>query len=442
MAEKEIILKSLAFWNDWWFEEIEPESVVREKHLSEILELMDMREAVVLLGIRRSGKSTLMYQLVDRLMKEWSAENICYVNFDDNALVPFRSNVDFLDKVYETYLEYQDPEGKVFLFLDEIQNVANWQHWVKKLYDKNRNIKFVLSGSSASLLKTEYATLLTGRNILHVVYPLSFQEFLMFKNVSTKDLHGYLLRHGPKLKRHLNEYLKYGGFPEVVLTDSDKLKTELLKNYFTGIIARDVLMHHKIRDATKVENLAHFLLTNSSNLISAKKLGNVIKSSTHTVLEYLQILEDVYLIYTVPYFSFTLKEQMLRPRKVYCIDSGLRNAVSFRFSEDIGRIAENTVFLQLKRMGHEVYYWKSEKGREVDFLIKSGIDIIELVQVCWNMDAKVLERETRALKEAMEHFDLKESLIITEDYASIENVGDRAIRFVPLYQWLIEVKNV
>lgn len=185
-------------------------------------------------------------------------------------------------------------------FSNEIQNVANWQNCVKKLYDKNRNTKFVLSGSSASLLKTEYATLLTGRNILHVVYSLSFKEFLMFKDVSTKDLHGYLLRHGPKLKRHLNEYLKYGGFPEVVLTDSNKLKTEFLKNYFTDIIARYVLMHHKIRDAAKVENLAHFLLTNSSNLISAKKLGNVIKSSTHTVLEYLRILEDVCLIYTVP----------------------------------------------------------------------------------------------------------------------------------------------
>lgn len=432
MEKIEVITRSLAFWNGWWYGESGYESVLRKEYLDDLIPLLGLKEAIILLGVRRSGKSTLMSQLIQHLLQEHPPENICYVNFDDNSLVPFIKDPGFLDELFDIYIEEKNPKGKIYLFFDEVQNLEGWERWVKKIYDKNQEIKFVLTGSSSSLLKKEYSSLLTGRQITREVYPLSFREFLAFNNFKVADK-GYLLKNRPRIRRFLTDYMKYGGFPEVVLQKSDRLKVEQLKNYFTGIIARDVLMRYNIRDAGKIENLGYMLIANISNLLSARKLGNAIKSSPNTVLDYLRILEEVYLVFCVPYFSYSVKEQLSKPRKLYCIDQGLRNAAGFSFSEDFGRIAENIVFLHLKRQGFDVYYWKGKKGREIDFVVKSGMEIVGLYQVSWEIDEKVKERETKALKEGMKHFNVKKSTVITRDYL----FEDGEITFIPLWIWLV-----
>jgi len=433
MTDTTIIQKALSFWNSWWYGEGVPDSIPRTEYLNNLIPLLDMREIVVLMGIRRSGKSTLLYQMVEHLLKTGSSHNICYI-FDDNALIPFAKDPDFLQAVYETYLEEQGPVGRVFLLFDEIQNLKNWEAWVKKMYDKNRDVKFIITG-----LQKEYSSLLTGRVITTEVYPLSFGEYLTFTGLDLADkTRGYLLNQKPAIKRKLSEYMRYGGFPEVVLQNVERLKVEQLKNYFTGIVARDVLMRYSLRDASKIEGVSHLLLTGIAAPVSARKLGNTLGISPHTVLDYIRILEEVYLVQTLPFFSYSLKEQMSRQKKVYCIDSGIKNAIGFTFSRDIGRTAENIVFLSLIRPGSEVFYWKNEKGWEVDFVVKSRLDVGELVQVCWDLSSKVEERAVRGLAAAMEHFNLKKSTIITEDTLKEETIGENVIEFVPLWLWLLK----
>ena len=434
-----IVQKALSFWNGWWYGESVPDSIPRTEYLDNLIPLLDMREIIVLMGIRRSGKSTLLYQMIEHLLKTGSAHNICYINFDDNALIPFAKDPDFLQTVYETYLEEQEPGGRVFLFFDEIQNIQSWEAWVKKMYDKNRDVKFIITGSSSSLLQKEYSSLLTGRVITTEVYPLSFSEYLTFMGLDLSDkTQGYLLNQKPAIKRKLSGYMKYGGFPEVVLQEMERFKIEQLKNYFTGIIARDVLLRYSLRDASKIEGLSHLLLTSIAAPVSARGLGNTLGISPHTVLDYIRILEEVYLVQTLPFFSYSLKEQVSRQKKVYCIDSGIRNAIGFTFSKDVGKTAKNIVFLSLKRRGSEVFYWKNEKGWEVDFVVKSGLDVGELVQVCWDLSGKSENREVRALNAAMEHFNLKKSTIITEDTLKEEPFGENVIEFVPLWLWLLK----
>jgi len=434
-----IIRRVLSFWNGWWYGEEVPDFIPRWEYLTDLISLLDMREIVVLMGVRRSGKSTLLYQMIEHLLKTNSSRNICYINFDDNALIPFVKDPEFLQVLYETYLEEQEPMGRVFLFFDEVSNLENWETWVKKMYDKNRDIKFIVTGSSSSLLRKEYASLLTGRVITTEVYPLSFSEYLTFTGSEPTDkTSGHLLNYKPAIKRKLAEYMKFGGFPEVVLQEVERFKIEQLKNYFSGIIARDVLMRYSLRDASKIERLSHLLLTSIASPVSARKLGNALGISPHTVLDYIRILEEVYLVHSLSFFSYSLKDQMLRTNKIYCIDSGLRNATGFTFSEDMGRNAENIVFLTLKRSGSEFFYWKNEKGWEVDFVVKSGMNIKKLIQLCWDFSEEVEEREIRALTVAMEYFNLKKSTIITEDTLKDEHIREMVIEFVPLWLWLLK----
>lgn len=439
MIDTTIIQKALSFWNGWWYGEGVPDSIPRTEYMDNLLPLLDMREIVVLMGIRRSGKSTLLYQMIEHLLKTCSTHNICYINFDDNALIPFAKDPDFLQTVYETYLEEHAPVERVFLFFDEIQNIQNWEAWVKKMYDKNRDVKFIITGSSSSILQKEYSSLLTGRVITTEVYPLSFGEYLTFTGLDLADKTlGYLLNQKPAIKRKLSEYMRYGGFPEVVLQNVERLKVEQLKNYFTGIIARDVLLRYSLRDASKIEGVSHLLLTGIAAPVSARKLGNTLGISPHTVLDYIRILEEVYLVQTLPFFSYSLKEQMSRQKKIYCIDNGIKNAIGFTFSKDMGRTAENVVFLSIRRSGSGVFYWKNEKGWEVDFVVKPGLDVGELVQVCWDLSGKSENREVRALNAAMEYFNLKKSTIITEDTLKEETIGENVIEFVPLWLWLLK----
>lgn len=418
-----------------WYEKEIPKTLPRDVDINN---LVRNNFIIDILGSRRSGKTYLMYRIIDSLKRE---KNIIYINFEDRKLWPLSDKTldEILNFIYEEGLI--EKHKKIYLFLDEIQHVPNWERFVRNIYDDfKEKIKIFISGSSSKIGKKETSTLLTGRHLSLIMFPLSFKEFLIFKNVDVKNIE-YSQRRKAKLLKLLREYLEFGGFPEVVLSNQ---KVEILSQYYTDIIYRDIVERYGVRETNVVENLTKYLITNIGTKFSYWKTAKYfqdnlkIKVSTASIRSYTKHLEEVFFIFSVPIFSYKIKDQMQYPRKMYCIDVGLRNAVSFKFSEDIGRLAENIVFIELKRRRKEVYYWKN-KG-EVDFVIKEGLKPKELIQVCWDVEEpKTKEREVKALLEAMKEFKLKHGVIITEDYEGEEKIKGKKIKFKPLWKWLLKL---
>jgi len=418
---------NLQDWNPWWKSNNVPSALKKVKRKANEIQFksLDIREIIILSGVRRSGKTTIMYQMVDSLLKKVDSEQIFYVNLDDEVLRNER-----LEDLLNLYRQKINPDKKAFVFLDEIQNIPEWQRFVKKHYDLQSKIKFIISGSSSSLLKGEYSALLTGRNLTFKISPLSFKEFLEFGNIryektSTEDKN--------KIINQLEKYFEEGGFPEVFFKEKE-MKKILLKQYFEDIMYKEIVFRHNI-NAKKITDLAIYLLTNSASLFTTRKLRNFTGLSIDSIRDYLSYLEDSFLIETTENFSYSLKEtkHVQKPKKAYCIDNGMRNIVGFRFLKEEGKLAENTVFLELKRREKEPYYWK-ERG-EVDFVIKEKNNSLTAINVTYTNE--INERETKALKEFKKKFKkTKKLLLITKDLEKKEN----GIEYVPLWKWLLVKK--
>ncbi len=426
--------KILEILNDWnfWKKEIDT-GKERPFYLEKFKNFMTTGQIISVVGARQVGKSTLMLQYAHTLIQQGlPKENILYVNFEDPRFVGELS-LDLLQKIYETYLEYLTPKGKPYILLDEIHIIDGWEKFARSLHAKNEAF-VIVSGSSSKLLSAEFGTVLTGRHLTIEIHPLSFQEFLSFNNIKVTDTLDIISRK-IELKRLVKEYLRWGGFPRVALSDQ---KEEILRRYFDDILSRDVVGRYQLRNIDKLKELAKYYLTNISNINSFNKIKKVLNISLDSTERFSYYLTYAYLIHLVKLFSYSLKQQEVNARKVYCIDTGLRNVVSFRFSEDSGRLAENIVFQQLVRQGNEVYYWRNSKHQEVDFVVKQGLDVTSLIQVCWNVDdPEVRKRETNALWSALDEFALTEGLIVTEDYDSEEHRNGKTIRFISLWRWLL-----
>ena len=369
-----------------------------------------------------------IYHLLDNGIP---AKNILHLNLEDPA---FKGLSVF--HLYEKYLELMNPDGTVYLMLDEIQEVTEWQRDLRKLYDGPRQVRFVITGSNSSLLKGEYASLLTGRTLLCEVYPFSFKEFLAARGWDKGFERHILLADKPRLLHLFAEYLQEGGFPEVVREQNPKIKTMLLKDYYNSILTRDVLRRYPVRHAARYEAAAHYLVSNPTSPFSAKKLSPSIGITQHTMEEYLGYLEDVYLFFTLKHFSYSLKQQLTHPRKVYCIDNGLIRSVSFRFSDDYGKLLENLVLAQLRRWGRECYYWKGKK--ECDVVVMEQGKVTTAIQVSADpVDPKTRKREFDGLLEAMGEFGLTDGYILTKDEFETVAVDGKEIRLIPVWYWLL-----
>ncbi len=397
------------------------------------LVIPDTTKVISLVGPRRAGKTFYFYQLIYNLLKNnIDPTLILYINFEDDRILPLQSSD--LNEILEAYYElYPENTGKMlYLFFDEIQNVENWEVFIRRI-DDTKNAKIYITGSSSKLLSQEIATSLRGRTLSYHMYTLGFEEFLRMKQVILdKDFEYTDKRY--LVKNLFDEYLYSGGYPEVVL-ESEEMRRDILKNYFELIIYRDIVERFSIRNTTLLKNLLKYLITNISTQFSVNAYYRAVKNdiavSKETIIEYLSHLEDINLIYLVPFFSYSLKRQQVNPRKVYCADNGLRNAVSFRFSKDEGRLAENLVFLELKRRGEELYYWKS-RG-EVDFVFSDDENFLTALNVSYtDMPA---ERETNSLLEFIEEFGakVKDLILLTEDTEKVEG----GIRYVPLWKWML-----
>ena len=415
-------LEYLNNWNPWWeSKEVSPalKGVTREIDPL-IFKALPEREIIVLTGIRRSGKTTIMYQMIALLLQKYKPTQILYLNLDDEVL-----RNESLESIYSFYRQYKNPSEFAFIFLDEIQNISEWEKFLKKHYDMQANAKFIVSGSSANLLRGEYSALLTGRNLTFAIFPLSFKEFLDFADVNYKNI---TTSEKNKIIYELHNYLEHGGFPEVYFKDKD-LKRILLKQYFDDIIYKDIVKRHNI-NAKKVTELAAYLLTNVANTFTVTKIRNFTGLSMDSIKDYLSYLEDAYLVLPISHFSYSLKETSQLPRKSYSIDCGMRNVVGFRFSNDAGRLAENCVRSELLRRNKEVYYWKG--SGEVDFVVKNKDNSLTAINVSFT--DKINEREITSLQEFKNNFKhVKDLLVLTED---TEKQKD-GIFLIPLWKWLL-----
>ncbi len=384
---------------------------------------LGVREIIAVTGIRRCGKTTLMYQFIEKINRP---DNVLYINFEDERLIQFDVN-DF-ERLLEVFYEMNSPEGRIYLFLDEIQEIFHWEKWVRRTYDASKNIKFFITGSSSALLSSEFANLLTGRNLSYVLYPFSFREYLAYHN-SCYTLEEIVVhtRTRAQVMKYLQEYIKYGGFPAV----AEHYRIDLLQQYFRDILYRDIVKRYQVRDVKLLEELYVYLLTNTANLYSFNNLKNTFNMGLDTVKEYIRYGISANLLYDHLFFSYSLKQSFQKNRKMYAVDPGLRNAVAFTFSEDLGRLVENVVFLELQRNAADVYYYSDK--HELDFIVKRRDNSLVLINVCYT--DHIPDRELQGFHEFQRTYDhhIARKMIITEDYE--DTIDD--IECIPLWKWLL-----
>lgn len=396
---------------------------VEREILEELKEIVIAPQVMVITGLRRVGKSTLLTQIAKKYLKEdWY-----FVNFEDERLLNFQVR-DF-DALHETLISLFG-EKKTFLF-DEIQNVPEWERFVRRLHDQG--YKFIVTGSNASLLSQELGTRLTGRSVRVELFPFSFHEFLDFRKVKIPDLSVLTTRQKGNLRKLADEYITFGGIP-------DALKYPELgvhKALYDDVLYRGIATRYKLDNVKSLKELAFYLISNTASLVSYNKLKDPLKlGSVNTVINYVDFLENSWLFFVINKYAYSVKEQQIAAKKTYGIDTGLIQSVGFSFSENKGKLMENMVFLQLRRKYHDVYYFKTTENYEVDFFLPK---VGSFIQVAQHFDLEPTRvRELRALVSAAnENSKANKLLIITEsERVEIETGGVR-IQAVPLYEWLL-----
>ena len=399
--------------------------IEREIDRKRLKSFLKSPNVLAILGVRRCGKSTLSLQI-------FKNEKYGYINFDDERIMDFNAR-DF-NKVIEAFYELYGKIEKIIL--DEPHNIQGWELFVNRL---RRTKKVIVTGSNSNMLSGELATHLTGRHIDFTLYPFSFREFLEYNDFKMEE---YLTTTKMSLvKNLLREYITQGGFPERYL-----LGKEMLVNIYFDIIEKDIIRRIKIKKRVAFKEMAKYLVSNFSSEITFSKLKNILNiKDQHTIKNWVDGLEQAYLIKVIERYSPKLKESMIAPKKVYCIDTGIISAISFRFSENIGKIMENMVAIELLRRksywhpGTEIFYWKDHQGRGVDFVIKEGMDVKQLMQVTYASAMDEIERrELKALIKAGNELNCNNLLIITWDYEDEIVVENKKIKAVPLWKWLMK----
>jgi len=419
--------------NDWnyWHRDFE-EYVQRIDYLNKIKRFRRSGEIIVLTGIRRSGKSTLLKLEMQDLAQTVEKKELLYINFEDPRF-PDNLNTQTLDMIFETYRENINPEGEVYLFLDEVQNVSGWEKWVRSAYELKK-ARIYVTGSSSKLLSGEIATSISGRYLQLDVYPLTFSEYLTFQNIACRNVSDYSLNK-IEILRYFTEFLRYGGFPRIVLVDEDLKKEELL-SYFNTILLKDILARFRLRNYAMLKKLVKYLFTNDTKQNSINSVTRALNYNYQTVEDYISYLRQVYMVFELRNFNYSLKKQLLSDIKYYTIDTGFVNAVSFSFSENIGRLYENVVFNELIRRGKTIFFL-NEDNSECDFIVQEGNAITEAYQVCYELNDKNIQRETSGLVMACKKFSLNKGYVITESTTKTVVEDGVEIRIVPITVFLL-----
>ncbi len=435
----EIIRTILVEWKSRPLPEIIPREVSLKGYLN-----MKVNKIVVLNGFRRVGKTYILYGLANELLDSNSREEVVHINFEDER-IPLQT--EFLSNLLPTAEEIFNKKIK-YLFLDELHNIPNWSKWLRRVYDNNiNNIQIFVSGSSSRMSEEEIPTELRGRFLEIKIFPLSFREFLRFKKLSF-DLKtiDYSEREKPLLLKALTEYLTFGGLPEIVLIDESK-KLEFAQSYYATVIKRDIIERYNIKNEESLKALLKLLL--DSKEYSVSKDYNILKSVGYeigksTLQKYINYIENSYFSFSLPIFSYKIKDQMQYPKKVYFIDNVFINSISTKFSNNLGRLYENTVAVELKRRKKACYYWKNTEKEEVDFIVKNDSKIQQIIQVCYDIsDMDTKKREVRSLLKASKDLKCNNLLLINKDYSGEEECEwfgiKRKIKFIQLWKWLLDI---
>ena len=379
---------------------------------------------IVITGIRRCGKSFLLKLIKEELhIKE---KGYFYINFNDERLVDF--SIEDFQKVLD-FLNEQGYKEDSYLFLDEIQEAKGWEKWIDRIKESH---PIFITGSNSKLLSKEISTVLTGRSISISLYPFSFKEFLTAKKIRTENWK-LDLKIQAQLRKALLDFMSLGGIPKVI-TDND---LRLLAENYENIIYRDIIKRFNKNLEKPIKEISVFLLSNISSEVSIRSLSKMVQvKNLSTVKSILETFEKAFLFFFLNKFDFSVKKQIQNPRKIYCIDAGFVNEVGFKFSENKGRVLENIVFIELKRRGKEIYY-HSDKN-ECDFVTREKTKIKEAIQVCHEFNDKTKEREIKGLIEAMQKFNLKEGLILTNSQEEEIKLDDKKIIIKPVWKWLLE----
>ncbi len=396
---------------------------IERDQLTELERAAPLPHAVIISGLRRAGKSTLLAQLAHRL----GEDKFYYVNFEDERFLGFAA--DDANDLYGLLVELFGERG-IFV-VDEIQNVPGWEHFVRRFMEMG--LKFYITGSNASLLSRELGTRLTGRYVPLELFPFSFAEFLRFRGYPVPDLSRQTTVDAARLQGYLGEYLRLGGIPEPLKYP----ELSLARTLYDDVLYRDIATRYRIEDVRALKELAFYLMSNPSAAISFNKLKEQLRlGSVNTVKNYVEYLEQSWLIFTTNVYDFSVKRQQIAAKKVYGIDTGLVSAVGFSFSPNTGRLLENLAFLALRRRTREIYYYAAAGGNEVDFYLPESRALIQVSQSLAQPATR--EREVRAMIDAMRSLGLDHGLILTDGNEAPIAENGLTIEIRSLVEWLLQ----
>ena len=445
------VLEVLERWNRWGSAKLDPG--VKRDITPAVIDACNIPETIVLMGPRRAGKSTVLYQVIDHLEESGiDPKAVLHVNFEDPAL-SLGLEVKLLDEIYDEYRTKVYPQGKVYIFFDEIQRVPEWERWVRAR-NETEDIKIFVTGSSAKLMSRELATLLTGRHLSFTVLPLNFAEFLRFNNIELHKINTYK---SPAVISHaLVRYITWGGYPRIVLLDAqpsnphndtttglDAVKQGLLLEYFDDTLFKDVALRHKIRDLKLLRNLAIHLLGQSSCLITYNRLAHILGSNPDVIQEYCHYLQEAYLFELVSHFSLKIAERLRNPQKLHAVDLGLRNLLAVSGSVDNGKVTETLVHNHLRNNTRDDIYYSKKTG-EIDLLTHRGSTVTQLIQVMFKGldEPEIMQREIKSLVAAQKLYPRAHAKLIVSQFPIGWSGPDAAIRaanidVLPLWQYLL-----
>ncbi|MDF1574579.1 MAG: ATP-binding protein [Bacteroidales bacterium] len=396
---------------------LKPDDVLRHQSF------VDDSEVVVISGVRRCGKSTLLQEIRSK-----QNESDYFFNFDDERVLKF--TVSDFQIITELFIELFGTQNTYYF--DEIQNIEGWERYIRRLRDYGS--KVFVTGSNASMLSRELGTHLTGRYVRRELFPFSFKEFLRLRNIDYPEIGLLSTNEKALLKGQFNSYFELGGFPDYLKSGN----REYLKSLYESVLYRDVMVRNNLTNEKELLELVYYISSNVGKLMSYNSLAKVVGvKNASTISNYIAFLQDSYLIFMVNKYDVSLKKQMQNAKKGYLIDLGLLRMLAFHHTEDKGRLLENLVFLDLKRKGKEIYYHNQKK--ECDFVIKEKSKIVEAIQVSWSIEVEsTYNREIAGLLDAANTYGLKEGLILTESMERDFEVEGVRIRIKPVWKWMLE----
>ncbi len=416
--------------------------IIRDFHLNDNFDVkpralqppLDTKKIITLIGVRRCGKTSILYDMINQLSNSIDKTKILFLNFEDERL---ELEVDELDLILQSFNElYPDQNlNECYLFFDEIQNITGWEKFIRRVYDTiSKNI--FITGSNSKLLSSEIATSLRGRTLSYEVYPLSFSEYLLFKDIEVDLYSSKSLAH---IKNAQESFLKNGSFPETLFLE-ERYRNQTLQEYFNVLLYKDLAERYNISNTVALKFFLKRIIASSTKQISINKIYNELKSNgikigKNTLYDFLDYVQNIYLALTLHRYDKSLVNKELGEKKIYSIDIGLNNATEFKFSDNIGKSLENAVFLELRRNNKEIFYYR-DSNSECDFIIHEQNSITHAIQVTYDMsDEDTKYRETKGLVAACKNFNLSSGIIVTYDSEDEIIQDDIEIKLVPFYKW-------